>query len=129
MPTKYSLSPSSGPKPIGPYSPAVRFGQFLFLSGVIALNSGTGQLVQDDIEKEVRQVMANIESLLKEAGLSWDNVLKTSVFLTHMQYFETLNRVYGEFVNEPYPARETVQVAALPRGARVEVSVVAGFPD
>lgn len=126
---KTALSPSSGLKPIGPYSPAVRFGQFLFLSGVIALNSETGQLVQDDIEKEVRQVMANIESLLKEAGLTWDNVLKTSVFLTHMQYFETLNRVYGEFVKEPYPARETVQVAALPRGARVEVSVVAGFPD
>lgn len=126
---KEAIIPAHGPKPIGPYSPAVRFGPLLFLSGVIALDPETGQLVQEDMEKEITRVMHNIQALLNEAGLSWEHVLKVSIFLTNMQHFETVNRVYGQFVKEPYPARETVQVAALPRGARVEISVVAGFPD
>jgi 2-iminobutanoate/2-iminopropanoate deaminase len=126
---KEALIPAEGPKPIGPYSPAVRFGSLLFLSGVIALDPATGQLVQDDMEKEISRVMHNIQAVLKEADLSWDHVLKVSIFLTNMQHFETVNRVYSQFVKEPYPARETVQVAALPRGARVEISVVAGFPE
>lgn len=126
---KVAVIPSQGPKPIGPYSPAVRFGSLLFLSGVIALDPESGQLVQDDMEKEISRVMYNIQTVLTEAGLSWDNVLKVSIFLTNMQHFETVNRVYSQFVREPYPARETVQVAALPRGARVEISVMAGFPD
>ncbi|MCX7649391.1 MAG: Rid family detoxifying hydrolase [Flavobacteriales bacterium] len=129
MAKKIPIIPDQAPAPIGPYSPAVRFGNLLFLSGAIALDPKTGQLAQNNMEEEVTCVMRNIEAILRHAGLSWEHVLKTTIYLTHMQHFETVNRIYGSFFKDNYPARETVQVAALPRGARVEISVVAGFPE
>ena len=111
--------------PIGPYSPAIRAGDFLYTSGQIALLD-SGELEQASISTEATRVMHNLEGLLTAAGLAFEQVVKATIFLTDMQDFAEVNTVYaGFFTGGVYPARETVQVAALPRGARVEISVVA----
>jgi len=127
MTSKTAIIPPDGPKPIGPYSPAIKYGNLLFLSGVIGLNPSTGQMMQESIESEIHQIMENIRQLLHHAGLNWESLLKVTIYLTNMQYFETVNKIYGSFVREPYPARETVQVSALPRGARIEISAIASY--
>ncbi|MCS6982136.1 MAG: Rid family detoxifying hydrolase [Flavobacteriales bacterium] len=128
MSQKLAINISGSPPPIGPYSPAIRFGNLLFLSGVIALNPQSGALDQQSLEAEITRIMENIRHILEHAGLSFQDVLKTTIYLTHMQYFETVNKIYGSYFTPPYPARETVQVSALPRGARIEISLVAGYP-
>jgi 2-iminobutanoate/2-iminopropanoate deaminase len=97
----------------------------LFLSGQIAIDPLSGNLIQDSVEAETRQVMANIAALLKEAGSSFDKVLKTSIFLMDMGDFPKVNEVYGLYFTGDFPARETVQVAGLPKGVRVEISMIA----
>jgi len=113
------------PQAIGPYSQAVRSGEWLFISGQIPLDPHTGQLVQGDIEAETRRVLDNLRAVLEAAGATFADVVKTTIFLTDLATFEAVNRVYAERFSSSFPARATVQVAALPRGARVEIDAVA----
>jgi len=122
---KTIINTPDAPAPIGPYSQAVAAGNFLFVSGQIALNAATGQLVMDDIKTETRQVMENIQTILAEAGVNFSHVVKTSIFLTDMQNFTQVNEVYGTYFKDNFPARETVQVAGLPKGVNVEITVTA----
>ena len=115
----------NAPKPIGPYSQAVISGGFLFASGQIALEPETGNLVMASIEAETRQVMANIEALLTAANLGFKSIIKTSIFLKNMDDFAKVNEVYASYFESDFPARETVQVAKLPKDVNVEISVVA----
>ena len=122
-----SLSSPDAPKAIGPYSPAVRAGQFVFLSGQIPLDPATGQMIDGDIAAQTRRVLDSVSALLKAAGLSFANVVRTTVFLADMNDFVAMNLVYGTYFVEPYPARATVQVARLPKDARVEIDVIAAY--
>lgn len=110
---------------IGPYSPAVQAGPFVFVSGQIPLRAATGELVAGDIRATTEQVMENIAAILTAAELSWADVVKTTIYLTDLADFSTVNEVYGGYFSGDYPARVTVQVAALPRGARIEIDAVA----
>ncbi|MBS1643590.1 MAG: RidA family protein [Bacteroidetes bacterium] len=126
MNTKQIISSNAAPAPIGPYNQAVLAGGFLFISGQIPLDTQSGELVQGSIAAETEQVMQNLAAILKEAGLSFEHVVKTSIFLTDMGQFATVNEVYGRyFESATAPARETVQVAALPKGVNVEISMIA----
>jgi 2-iminobutanoate/2-iminopropanoate deaminase len=122
-----AFSTDQAPKAIGPYSQAVRAGQLLFLSGQVALDPATGQMVEGDVAVQTRRVMDNLAAVLKSAGLSFANVARTTIFLADMSDFAKVNEVYGSYFSEPYPARATVQVARLPRDARVEIDVIASF--
>ena len=119
------LSTDKAPKAIGPYSQAVRAGSLLFTSGQIPIDPATGALVDGDIAAQTRQVMVNLSEVLKAAGVSWREVVKTTVYLANMEEFAAMNAVYAEFVASPPPARVTVQVARLPRDARIEIDLVA----
>jgi len=123
---KQAISSPDAPSAIGPYSPAIRLGRLLFLSGQIPLDPATGQLIGGDIRAETRRVMENIGALLTAAGLDFSSVVRTTVFLADMNDFAAMNDVYGGYFSHPYPARATVQVARLPRDARVEIDVIAG---
>jgi 2-iminobutanoate/2-iminopropanoate deaminase len=116
---------ADAPAPIGPYNQAIRAGGFLFCSGQIPIDPVTGEVVQGDIAAETRQVMKNVGAVLRAAGASFAEVVKTTIFLTDMADFAAVNAVYGESFTETAPARSTVAVAALPRGSHVEVEVVA----
>ncbi|MCR8558598.1 RidA family protein [Mucilaginibacter sp. BJC16-A38] len=122
---KTIINTDNAPAPIGPYNQAVSAGGFVFLSGQIALNPSTGQLVTDDIKTETKQVMDNISAILTEAGVDFGSIVKTSIFLTDMQNFAQVNEVYGTYFKNEFPARETVQVAGLPKGVNVEITVTA----
>ncbi len=113
------------PKPIGPYSQAVRYGNLVFTSGQIPIDPLTGSLVAGDIVKETEQVFANLAAVLAAAGTDLSRAVKTTVFLTDMGLFGKVNEVYARYFREPFPARSTVQVAALPKGVSVEIEVVA----
>lgn len=114
------------PAPIGPYNQAVLFGNTLFTSGQIALHPETGELVLSDIETETKQVMENMKAVLEEAGMTFENVVKTSIFIMDMNNFAKINTVYGSYFDEKTaPARETVQVAGLPKNVNVEISMIA----
>jgi 2-iminobutanoate/2-iminopropanoate deaminase len=112
-------------RPIGPYSPAIACGDLVFISGQIPLDPMTGGLVAGDIGAETRQCLDNLNGILAAAGLSFAHVLKTTIFLTDMADFQAVNEVYRTYVGEPYPARSTVAVAALPMGATVEIEMIA----
>lgn len=122
------INTNGAPAPIGPYSQAVKAGNFLFASGQIALNPENGELVLGAIEAETRQVMKNIEAILFAAGCSFTHIVKTSIFLSDMGLFQEVNAVYASYFTAAFPARETVQVAGLPKGVNVEISVVAYIP-
>lgn len=114
------------PAPIGPYSQAVLTGNTLYTSGQIAINPVTGELVLDDIETETKQVMENMKAVLEAAEMTFEHVIKTSIFISDMNDFAKINGVYGSYFNEKTaPARETVQVACLPKNVNVEISMVA----
>ncbi len=113
------------PKPIGPYSQAVKFGNLVFTSGQIAVNPDTGEMVKTGIEEETEQVFQNLAQVLEAAGTSLDRAVKVMVFLTDLGDFGRVNQVYARYFQEPFPARSCVQVAALPKGAHVEIEVVA----
>lgn len=116
----------NAPAPVGPYNQAIQMGQQLYISGQIPISPATGQLMTGDIRVETRQVMENLKVLLEAAGLSFDNVAKCSIFLTDMNDYSVVNEIYARyFDNDQAPARECVQVAALPKGARVEISLIA----
>ena len=122
---KQIINTNNAPAPIGPYNQAVQSGNLLFVSGQIAINPETNQLVLDDIKTETHQVMKNLKGILTEAGMDFNNVLKTTIFIMNMNDFAQINEVYGSYFTSDYPARETVQVAALPKGVNVEISVIA----
>jgi len=119
------VSAPDAAKPIGPYSPAIRAGNLLFLSGQVGFDPSTGALVDGDISAQTDQVMRNIGALLKAAGTDFAHVVRTTVFLADMGEFAKMNDVYARYVVDPPPARSTVQVARLPRDARVEIDVIA----
>jgi 2-iminobutanoate/2-iminopropanoate deaminase len=123
---KKIIRTDNAPAPIGPYNQAVQFGNILFISGQIPIDPTTGNIVQGNIEAEARQVMDNLAAILQEAGMDFTNVLKTSIFLMDMGQFGKVNDVYGSYFTTNAPARETVQVAGLPKGVNVEISMIAG---
>lgn len=114
----------SAPAAIGPYSQAVAANGFLYTAGQIALDPASGAMASGDVREQTEIVMRNLTAVLKEGGASWDDVVKTTVYLTDMAAFPTFNEVYGRWLGEARPARSTVQVAALPRGALVEIDAV-----
>ena len=122
---KHIVHTEKAPKAIGPYSQAVKAGGFLYVSGQLGIDPTTGTLVTGSMETEARQVFKNIQAILESCKIEMDRIVKTTVFLTDMEDFAVMNGVYGTFIPEPYPARSTVQVAALPKGGRIEVEVVA----
>lgn len=115
----------SAPAPIGPYNQAVYAGNLLFISGQICIDPATGQLNNGTIAEETKQVMENLKAILSEAGLSFRDVVKSTIFLTDMNQFSEVNEVYGNYFTEAFPARETVQVSALPKFVNVEISLIA----
>ena len=121
------IEPANSPKPVGPYSHAVRVGDLLFCSGQIPLTKD-GKLVDGGISEQTRQVLENVIALLQDQSLAFDNVIKATVFMTDLGEFADMNKVYGEYFKNNFPARSTVQVAALPRGARVEIEIIACYP-
>jgi 2-iminobutanoate/2-iminopropanoate deaminase len=124
---KAIITPPNSPQAVGPYSQAVRCGDFLFCSGQIPLDPATGQLVQNEIRTQTERVLDNIKAILTDQGLTFANVVKTTVFMLHLGDFAAMNEVYARYFPSDCPARSTVQVAALPRGAQVEIEVVAHY--
>lgn len=126
MPKKH-VATSHAPRPIGPYSQAVISGGLLFCSGQIALDPKSGELVAGDIEAQTDQVLKNLMAVLKEAKMGPDNVVKTTVYLADFADFARMNEVYGRYLGKEPPARTTIQAAALPKGAKIEIDVIAAF--
>lgn len=122
---KKIISTSEAPAAIGPYSQAVRSGNFLFCSGQIPLDPKSGQIVSGDIATQTRRVLDNIGAVLKAEGLTFENIVKTTIFLTDLGDFQTVNETYGSYFKQQPPARSTVQVSALPKEAKVEIEVIA----
>ena len=122
---KQIITSTQAPAPIGPYSHGVLAGNTLYTSGQVAKDAATGEMVQSDIRAETRKVMENLLAILKESGMDFSNVVKTTIYCTDLGNFAAINEVYGSFFTGNYPARETVQVVKLPLNANVEISVVA----
>jgi 2-iminobutanoate/2-iminopropanoate deaminase len=122
---KKIISTSDAPSAIGPYSQGVRVGSTIYYSGQIPLDPKTGQMVSGGTDVQTRRVMDNIGGLLKAEGLSYDNIVKTTIFLADINDFQTVNEIYGGYFKQAPPARSTVQAGALPKGARVEIEVIA----
>jgi len=125
--TKSAVSAPDAPTAIGPYSHAIRTGQLLFISGQVPIDPATGNLIDGDISAQTQRVMNNIDAVLKAGGLSFQHVVRTTIFLADMSDFAAVNAVYGTFFSEPYPARATVQVSRLPKDARVEIDAIAAY--
>ena len=123
---KKVINTNQAPAAIGPYSQAIKVGNLVYTSGQIPINPATGNFVEGGIKEQTRQSLTNIKAILEETGLSMNNVVKTTVFLADMNDFADMNSVYAEFFSEPYPARSAVAVKTLPKGALVEIEVVAG---
>jgi 2-iminobutanoate/2-iminopropanoate deaminase len=113
------------PEPIGPYSQAIQSGNMLFVSGQVAIERSSGNIITTDIESETRQVMVNLEKILQAAGFDFSNVVKSSIFLKDMNNFPKVNAIYGEYFKSNPPARETVEVSRLPKDVNVEISCIA----
>ncbi len=122
---KTIIQTSDAPAPIGPYSQAVKAGNYLFVSGQIALDPQNGQLVNADVQAETKQVMQNLKAILDEAAMDFSNIVKTTIFLADMNTFSQVNEIYGGYFTNNFPARETVEVSRLPKDVRVEISVIA----
>ena len=119
------ISTKQAPAAIGPYSQAIKVGNLIYTSGQIPIDPSTGAFVEGGIKEQTRQSLTNVKAILEEAGLSMSNVVKTTVFMADMNDFAEMNAVYAEFFTEPYPARSAVAVKTLPKGALVEIEVVA----
>jgi len=122
---KEIINTDSAPAPIGPYNQAVKAGNTLYVSGQIPLDAKSGELVLGDIAKETELVMENVGYILKEAGLNYSHIVKTTIFLSDMDLFTEVNATYGKYFNDDAPARETVAVKGLPKNVRIEISVIA----
>jgi 2-iminobutanoate/2-iminopropanoate deaminase len=125
QPISSPISSSDAPQAIGPYSQAIRAGNLVFLSGQIPLDPASGKLVEGDVRAQTARIMDNLGAVLKAAGLSFAQVVKSTIYLVDLNDYATVNEVYGERFKEAPPARSTVQVAALPRSARVEIDLIA----
>ena len=125
---KIAIDTSEAPAAIGPYSQAIRAGDIVFVSGQIPLDPSTGQIAGDDLTSQVEQVMKNLGAVLAAAGCNFGDVAKTTIYLVDLAHFAVVNAAYGRFFEAPYPARATVQVAALPRGVQVEIDAIAVAP-
>lgn len=122
---KQVINTASAPAPIGPYNQAILSGNMLFISGQICIDPASGTLKNQDIQQETHQVMHNLRSILAAAEMSFSNVVKTTIFITDMNRFSEINEVYGKYFDSEFPARETVQVSALPKFVNVEISMIA----
>jgi 2-iminobutanoate/2-iminopropanoate deaminase len=125
---RQAISAPDAPKAMGAYSPAIRAGNLLFISGQIPVNPASGELVAGDIRAQAEQVMRNLSALLKAAGLGFDHVVRTTVFLADMEDFAGMNEIYSGYLIDPPPARATVQVARLPRDVKIEIDAIAVIP-
>lgn len=123
---KKVIRTTKAPSAIGPYSQAIQVGNIIYTSGQIPIDPATGSFVEGGIKEQTRQSLLNVKAILEEAGLTMGNVVKTTVFMANMNDFADMNAVYAEFFAEPYPARSAVAVKTLPKGALVEIEVVAG---
>jgi len=126
---KKIISTTEAPAAVGPYSQAVRAGSTIYCAGQIPLDPKTGQIVSQDITDQARRVLDNISAVLRSESLTFNNVVKTTIFLTDLADFQTVNEIYGSYFKKEPPARSTVQVSALPKGARVEIEVIAVADD
>jgi len=122
---KQIINTNNAPAPIGPYNQAVRAGDWLFISGQVAIDPATGNLKMDTIQEETTLVMQNLQAILTEAGATFSNVVKTTIYLSDMALFAQVNEVYGSYFTADYPARETVAVKGLPKNVNVEISMIA----
>ena len=122
---KQIINTTNAPAPIGPYNQAVQAGNWLFISGQVAFVPATGDLITSGIKDETAQVMKNLQAILTEANITFDNVVKTTIFLSDMSLFADVNEVYGSYFTSDYPARETVAVKGLPKNVNVEISMIA----
>ena len=120
-----AISTGAAPKALGPYSQGIRAGEFLFVSGQVPIDPATGELVQGGIAVQTRRVLENIEAILKAGGASFGQVVRTTVYLADLGDFGAMNEVYATFFTPPQPARSTIQAARLPRGARIEIDLIA----
>jgi 2-iminobutanoate/2-iminopropanoate deaminase len=123
--SKTIIETATAPAPIGPYSQAVKAGNMLFISGQVAINPATGNVEATDVQGEAHQVMKNLKAILHAAGMDFSQVVKTTIFLTDMNLFATVNEVYAAYLDGAYPARETVAVKGLPKNVNVEISMIA----
>lgn len=123
---KSTIEIPNAPSPVGPYSQAIKYNGLTIASGQIAIDPKTGTLDTSSIENETHQILKNIDALLEAGNLKRDNILKCSIFLKDMNDFNKVNEIYGSFFNKPYPSRETVEVARLPKDANIEISFIAG---
>jgi len=126
---KTIINSDNAPKPVGPYSQAVRAGNTLYISGQVAIDPLSNTIIKSNIEDETTQIMKNIENILNEAGLIFDNVVRTKIYLTNMDDFSTVNKVYGSYFKSNPPARTTIEVSGLPLGVNVEIDMIAIFND
>jgi 2-iminobutanoate/2-iminopropanoate deaminase len=124
---RQAISSPNAPKAIGPYSQAVRAGDWLFLSGQVPMDPSTGNIIDGDIAAQTRRVFDNLGAVLAAGGLSFADVVRTTVFLADIGDFAAMNAAYGQYFSEPYPARATVQVARLPKDARIEIDMIASY--
>lgn len=127
MATKQIIKPAKSPAAVGPYNHAVRVGDLLFCAGQIPLNPADGSLVTGDIKAQTERVLEHVKAILDDQKLTFGNVVKSTVFLTNLADFAGMNEVYAKYFTSDFPARSTVQVAALPKGANVEIEIVAHF--
>lgn len=123
--SKQIINTSKAPAPIGPYNQAVKTGNLLFISGQIPIDPSINDLVSGTIKDEAHQVMKNLNAILVEAGLTFEHIVKTTIFLSDMSLFAEVNEIYGSYFSKDFPARETVAVKGLPKGVNVEISVIA----
>jgi len=123
---KKVINTSAAPAPIGPYSQAVQAGNFLFISGQVAINPATGNVEAKDIAAETHMVMQNLQAILHEAQMDFNSVIKTTIFLSDMSLFQQVNEIYASYLTGDFPARETVAVKGLPKNVNVEISMIAG---
>ena len=126
---KQAVATTNAPAAIGPYSQAIVSGDLIFTSGQIPLDPASGELVQGDIQAQTRQVFSNLREVLQEAGASLDDAVKVNVYMTDLKDFAALNEVYATFFTQPYPARSCVEVSSLPKGAQVEIEIIARKPQ
>lgn len=127
MATKQIIRPKNSPAAVGPYNHAVRVGDLLFCAGQIPIDPANGNLVAGDIKAQTERVLLNVKGILDDQKLTFANVIKSTVFMTNLVDFAAMNEVYGKYFTTDFPARSTIQVAALPKGANVEIEVVAHF--
>jgi 2-iminobutanoate/2-iminopropanoate deaminase len=127
MATKQIIKPAKSPAAVGPYNHAVRVGDLLFCAGQIPLNPADGNLIAGDIKAQTERVLENVKAILDDQKLTFAHVVKSTVFLTNLADFAAMNEVYAKYFTSDFPARSTVQVAALPKGAQVEIEIVAHF--